>query len=234
MIRVGIVEDDTRDTEILYSFIEKFGEENGKRIRIQTYSDGYDIAERYSADYDIIFLDIEMNLMDGLEAAEKIRTMDQRVVLIFTTSNPQYAIRGYRVHALDYLLKPLNYENVTYVLRKAVAIVEKDTSVVWISISTRTGVNKINASDILYIESRNHTLIFHTDTGTWETTVYSLTEMEDKLSGIGFFRASRWQLINLNKVRGIRNGTVVIGSDSFPVAHAKLGPLMEALARLIN
>ena len=73
------------------------------------FADGVDILEDYRAVYDIIFLDVEMKHLDGMTTAERIRQMDADVILIFITNMAQYAIRGYSVGALDYVLKPVPY-----------------------------------------------------------------------------------------------------------------------------
>ena len=197
MIRTAIVEDNASDARRISAYMERYEAENGTELSVKHFSDGYDIAEKYTAGFDILFLDIEMSLMDGMEAAEKIRTADEQVVIVFITSNPRYAIRGYGVRALDYLLKPVSYESFSYVMRKAIKEAENAGIEVWLPIYTRDGTEKIRISDLLWVESADHRLTFHTDTGARETTVYSLGEIEEKLSPYGFFRCSRWQLINL-------------------------------------
>ena len=72
-------------------------------------ADGAEIAEHYTPGFDIIFMDVEMPRLDGFGAAEAIRAVDADVVLVFVTNMAQYAIRGYEVDALDYVLKPVNY-----------------------------------------------------------------------------------------------------------------------------
>lgn len=105
MIRIALVEDDPAYAEQLLSYLKEYEKESKERISVQTFSDGEDIVTEYRADYDIILMDVEMKFMDGMSAAEEIRKMDTEVVIIFITNMPQYAIQGYRVDALDYVLK---------------------------------------------------------------------------------------------------------------------------------
>ena len=108
MIRIALVEDDPAYAEQLLSYLKEYEKESKERISVQTFSDGEDIVTEYRADYDIILMDVEMKFMDGMSAAEEIRKMDTEVVIIFITNMPQYAIQGYRVDALDYVLKPVS------------------------------------------------------------------------------------------------------------------------------
>ena len=86
-----------------------FSKENGEVFNITVYSDGDQIVHKYKSQFDIILMDVEMKFMDGMSAAEEIRKVDTEVVIIFITNMAQYAIRGYAVDALDYVLKPVSY-----------------------------------------------------------------------------------------------------------------------------
>ena len=109
MARIAIVEDDPQEAAKLRGYAERYAAESGKPLEITLFSDGEDIVTDYRPEYDIIFLDIQMKRLDGMSAAERIRLLDADVVLIFVTNMAQYAIRGYAVDALDFLLKPVPY-----------------------------------------------------------------------------------------------------------------------------
>ena len=124
MIRIALVEDDPAYAEQLLSYLKEYEKESKERISVQTFSDGEDIVTEYRADYDIILMDVEMKFMDGMSAAEKIRKMDTEVVIIFITNMPQYAIQGYKVNALDYILKPISYFSFSESMVRALAKVK--------------------------------------------------------------------------------------------------------------
>lgn len=109
MIRIAIVEDETVYKEQLIEYLKEFEQERSETLKIDTFSDGDEIVENYQAQFDIILMDIQMNFMDGMSAAEEIRKIDSEVVIIFITNLAQYAIKGYEVDALDYILKPISY-----------------------------------------------------------------------------------------------------------------------------
>lgn len=109
MIRIAIADDDAAFLAKIQKYIQKYQKENGEDIQLTAFSDAKELIEGYSPVYDIVILDIEMPGMNGMEAAEKIRQADEDVVLMFITNMIQYAIRGYSVGALDFVMKPVNY-----------------------------------------------------------------------------------------------------------------------------
>ena len=119
MIHIAIVEDDVHDKARLKKCLKRYEEETQRRFEVTEFSDGEDIITEYMAKYDLILMDIEMTFMNGMSAARRIREMDPDVELIFITNMPQYAIQGYKVNALDYLLKPLSYFSFTETMNKA-------------------------------------------------------------------------------------------------------------------
>ena len=107
MIRIAVVEDEELYAEQLQNYISKYAEERKKQIKVTWFQDEEDIVSGYKGEYDIILLDIQMRFMDGMTAAEKIRELDSEVVLMFITNMIQYAVRGYEVDAMDYVVKPV-------------------------------------------------------------------------------------------------------------------------------
>ena len=97
MIHIAIVEDEKKFVEQLESYIVQYKKERSKDIKVSVFSDGEDIIEEYRCQYDIILMDIQMEFMDGMTAAEKIRQLDNEVVIMFITNMTQYAVRGYEV-----------------------------------------------------------------------------------------------------------------------------------------
>ena len=228
MVKIAIIEDDDIWAEKISEFLRQYENEYGQKIETRRFTDGYEIADGYNGGFDIILMDIEMGLMDGMEAAEQIRTKDEKVVIIFVTNMAQYAIRGYKVNALDYILKPITYMPFSQTLKKAIRSLDniKET---FITISLRDGTQKIRSSEINWVESQGHRLTFHTEKDEFETTVYSMKEIAEKLSDDGFMRCSSGVLVNLRKVSGIRNGNVVVGNDLLSVSRGKKAEFMAAL-----
>ena len=108
MIQIAIVEDEEIYVKQLTEYIRKYQTERGRSIKVTVFGDGEDITENYSGSFDIILMDIQMRFMDGMTAAEKIRQMDQKVIIMFITNMIQYAVRGYEVDAMDYVENQLS------------------------------------------------------------------------------------------------------------------------------
>ena len=125
MFRIAIVEDQDETRECLNRFVRQYAEEQGVQVEISLITDGSEIAEHYALGFDIIFMDVEMPRLDGFGAAEAIRAVDAEVVLVFVTNMAQYAIRGYEVDALDYVLKPVNYYQFCTKLSRAIQRVQR-------------------------------------------------------------------------------------------------------------
>ena len=125
MINIAIVEDEAMYAKQLQEFLHQYEKENGEVFNITVYSDGDQIVHKYKSQFDIILMDVEMKFMDGMSAAEEIRKVDTEVVIIFITNMAQYAIRGYAVDALDYVLKPVNYYQFCTKLSRAIQRVQR-------------------------------------------------------------------------------------------------------------
>ena len=195
MISIAIVEDEEMYAKQLQQFLHQYEKENKEMFDITVYSDGDQIVNKYKSQYDIILMDVEMKFMDGMSAAEEIRKIDTEVVIIFITNMAQYAIRGYAVDALDYVLKPVSYFAFSQRLNRAISRMKKREAKI-IMVNMKGGMVRINVANIYYIESQGHTLILHTILGNYETTG-KMKEMEEKLAEMNFCRGNKGYLINL-------------------------------------
>ena len=164
MIRVAIVEDDAEVQGVLQEYVRRYTRQYGTEFEVTVFADGVDILDDYRAVYDIIFLDVEMKHLDGMTTAERIRQMDADVILIFITNMAQYAIRGYSVGALDYVLKPVPYFAFSQQLLKAVARLEKRAKH-YLTVPVEGGLRRLDTASIYYLESEGHRVHFYTDEG---------------------------------------------------------------------
>ena len=125
-IRIGVVEDDPASCQLVLDYLNRYQQENGEQFTVSVFDDGARIVEKYTPVYDILLLDIEMSEMDGMAAARRIRERDDKVVIVFITAAPQYAISGYEVRALSYLLKPLPWFAFSQELKKSIDMVRRN------------------------------------------------------------------------------------------------------------
>ncbi|MCL2486407.1 MAG: LytTR family DNA-binding domain-containing protein, partial [Oscillospiraceae bacterium] len=194
MIRIAVVEDERGVRRMLTDYIARFASENGINPHVSEFSDGDEILQDYKAEYDVIFLDIQMKRLDGMEAARRIREIDEDVILIFVTNMANYAIRGYSVDAMDFVVKPVTYFAFSEQLKKAAGYLEKRKTH-HVFIHTNDGKVRLNTNRIYYIESFNHRLILHTQSGDY-TTGETMNAMEKMLAPHNFYRCNNCYLIN--------------------------------------
>ena len=124
MFRIGIAEDDPSFQKTISEYIERYKKEKNVDIQASFFQDGSELVFKYEPIYDVLLLDIEMPKMNGMDAAREIRKRDQRVLIIFITNMAQYAINGYEVGALDFVLKPIKYFSFSMKLEKALKSVK--------------------------------------------------------------------------------------------------------------
>ena len=229
MIKIAIVEDEHTYAMQLQEYLHQYESENGEVFGISLFSDGDEIVNKYKPIYDIILMDVEMKFMDGMSAAEEIRKVDTEVVIMFITNMSQYAIRGYAVDALDYVLKPVSYFAFSQRLSRAIGRMKKRESKT-ISINIKGGTVRLDMANITYIESQGHTLIFHTVNDCYETTG-TMKDLEKELEGINFYRGNKGYLINLSHVEGIKDGAAIVRGTALLLSRARKKDFMETLTR---
>ena len=229
MIKIAIVEDEHAYAMQLQEYLHQYEKENGEVFEISLFSDGDEIVNKYKPVYDIILMDVEMKFMDGMSAAEEIRKVDTEVVIMFITNMPQYAIRGYAVDALDYVLKPVSYFAFSQRLNRAISRMKK-REIKMITISIKGGTVRLNVTNVTYIESQGHTLIFHTVNGIHETSG-TMKELEKELSELNFYRGNKGYLINLAHVESVKDGCAVVRGEQLLLSRARKKEFMEALTR---
>ena len=157
MLTVAIVEDDLKSAQLLTKYIERYNEEKKEQLTVLHFTNGLNFISEYKANCDIVLMDIEMPHMNGLETAKKLRMRDTHIPLIFITNMAQYAINGYEVQALDFMVKPVEYFNFSLKLDRAVRIC-KENKISYVYIQSDLGMRKIYV-ETLPVEKRIISLI---------------------------------------------------------------------------
>lgn len=231
-IHIAIVEDEQIFVQQLQEYIRRYEKESKRQIKITTFADGEDITEHYRGEYDIILMDIQMRFMDGMTAAEKIRQLDHEVIIMFITNMIQYAVRGYEVDAMDYVVKPVEYFAFSQKLDKAIGRLKKKVQV-FVSVPTDDGLQKLAVSEIYYIESQGHYARYKTEKGDFLSRT-TLKELEDSMGEYGFFRCGKGYLVNMKYVDGISGGDCLIGGEHIAISRNKKKEFMELLIQYMN
>lgn len=228
-IRIGVVEDDPTQCQRLLDFLNRYQTETGESFVVSVFDDGARLVERYQPVYDILLMDIQMKEMDGIEAAREVRKRDGDVVIVYITSAPQYAINGYEVGALSYLLKPVPWFGFQQELKRSIAQVRRRADDALI-IETAGSSMRLTLADVLYFESIRHTIIIHTLSGKLSITS-SLKKMEEQLEGRGFFRSNSCYLVNLDHVAGVEDSDCLLSDGQrLRISRPRKKDFMAALS----
>ncbi|HZJ86815.1 MAG TPA: LytTR family DNA-binding domain-containing protein [Erysipelothrix sp.] len=181
-------------------------------------------------DADAIFLDIEMLKMNGLEIAEEIRNRDISIPLVFITAHANYALQGYKVEAFDYILKPLELDNIENLLNKIHAKTKKSSEVTHV-IDTHEGLVRFKENDLLYAETFDQKLrlIFNDNAIFVNSTLAKLS----KILGENFIFSHRSFVVNLSKVKAFHQDDLIMeNNDIIPVSRRQKKLVHEKIVAL--
>ena len=232
MLSIAIVEDQKEFSDTLLAYLKRYTEETHVGVEAEVFRDGASFIDEYTGRFQIVLMDIAMPHMDGLEAARRLRAVDSVVCLIFITTMSQYAIRGYEVNALDFLVKPVGYDLFRLKLDRARFCLEWSASSTY-TILTATGMQKVRLSDIIYIESVKHYLLFHT-VGELYKMRGSMKDIDSGFLSKGFAHISGSVMVNLSYVDAVKGNDVTVRKDTLPLARVYKAEFMKKLASFIG
>ena len=229
-MRIAIVEDEQPFADEAASYIQQYGKEHNKEMQCQHYKSSTSFLSSYQPIWDLLLLDIEMPDMDGMELARKIREIDQNVILIFITKVAKYAMAGYEVAALDYVLKPVNYYAFSLKLRRVSGLIETKQKK-HIVVQGNGFVRRLPADTIRYIDAFGHTISYHTPQGIVSSTgSKSIRELEKELLPEGFFKCNQCYLVNMQYVQSVEKDSVVLkNGECLSISRNRKKPFMQAL-----
>lgn len=230
VIHVAIVEDQKEQADDLHNKLLRYEKENPAEVHFtfEEFSNPISFLEAYKANYDIVFMDIAMPYMNGLDAAKRLRAIDQNVILIFVTNLTQYALNGYEVNAFDYVIKNINYYDLALKISKAIKKLAQGKKGNELMILTDNGYIKIPELEIRYVETDGHHVIYHV--GKEEYRQYaSLRNAEKNLSKDYFVKCNSSYLINLAFVTGVNSYIVTVGGDNLEISHPRKKELLRRL-----
>lgn len=206
MVKIALCDDNEIERGILKNVVEGLLKEIGQEVQIFEFSSGEKLLRNYSkGDYDVIFLDIHMKQLDGIETGKAIRTKDAQVEIVYATSSEDYMKEGYDIHALAYLLKPYRLEKVretlVYYLNKYNVKKENDkVGILEITIQQKKII--IRQKDIYCLESMGRIVSIYCKNDVFK--VYArLGELEKKLDSHMFLRCNQSYIVNILWVKDI-------------------------------
>ena len=232
MYRIAIVEDEHESAEQLQTMIQRYAAESGEQVEIVAYENAVVFLTNYKASFDLIFMDIEMPHINGMEGAVQLRQIDQNTLLIFATKMGPMAPQGYEVEAFDFIIKPIHYDSLKLKLKRAFARIdqEKEDKISFLSRGTWF---YMKAAEIRYVEVLDHQLIYHTESG--DHPVYgTMSKLSGQLEPLGFFQCNNCYLVNLRHVQRIQNHVAVLPGVTLQISRPRRKAFMEALNNYIG
>lgn len=227
-IYVAIIEDEAAAAQELANALAQYGQENGAEFTVSHFEDASKFLWAYEPVYDLVFMDIRMPVLDGMTAAQRLREVDPLVPLVFVTSMVQFAVKGYEVDALDFIVKPVQYPAFRMKMHRIMKALEAQRQQrVLVRVDGATTV--VPVSQIYFIEIRNHDLTYHTTRGDY-TVRGNLTDAEKHLPANSFFRVSSSYLIHLRYVDKVYAEDVEVAGTLIRISRTKKKDLMTALA----
>ena len=222
-INIYLCEDNEEHLSQMADTVKLSAEKKGWEISLHSYLSAEELLKRLENEYgknrgvlEVIFADIEMPGMNGIELGKRINQNFPEVYFIFTTAFEEYAIQGYEARAYRYLLKPVTLQNVSQILEQILKEKERNKIV----ILREEGKEVFVAlKEIIYISAEDKYTVFHTRENTYFDKI-SLTECEKLLGKYGFYRIHRKYIINMKHHKKLGTNTVVLsGAIELPVSR---------------
>ena len=216
MFSIALCEDNSLQREELKNNLSKVLDEIGVEYKLLTFETGEDLLREYPENLDMLFLDIQMGELTGMETARKVRKYDDKVEIIFITALWDYIQKGYEVRAFRYLIKPVKFKELQEQVKACVEnILHKRYT--YITIKDKNNVLKIRTEDILFLETFERKVIIHTNSQDYIVKM-SMNKLEKELNNKGFFRCHTSYIVNLIKIEEIKKDYLLINKFTLPVS----------------
>lgn len=211
------------DNQLLLSLYDKYINQFSSIIPNLDYDEfqsGNSLIDQYKLaknPYDIIFLDIEMDGLNGIETAKELRSVDESAIIIFVTSHTDYVYESFEVMPFRFLVKPVEFDKFKEVLMAAYNKIKKENKFLYFTVER--SVIRLNSNEIYYMESQKRILLIHTNNSTYK--VYGkLADYEKLLYRNDFISVHKSYLVNLNHVVEINiNSLKMVNGDIVPISE---------------
>lgn len=219
MLRIAICDDQLSERELLGGFLRGYFAAHPYEYVLTEYSRGETLVDDYedgSASFDLIFLDIFMDGILGMEAARGIRRAAPKVPIVFLTTTPDYALESYDVQAYGYLIKPLDGEKAAALLGRFLRE-EYDGRQKTLLLREGGKGSRIPYREIESIESRRNVLLVRLENGEEHRVYARLDDVERELEGHGFLRCHQSYIVNMEQIRTVEDDFLMVSGARVPI-----------------
>lgn len=230
-LRVLSIEDNGNDQALLEQQLNHYAQRHHIEISMANYRTAPEFLSTRS-DFDVLFLDIDLPEMTGMETAHLIRSFDRSTPIIFVTSLAQYAIKGYEVDAIGFIVKPIRYHDLEMCMGKVERILGRNENEK-LSFSGKSGITAFPASSVSFVETSRHDLLFHFTSDEPPFRVRcSITKLEEQLSSLPFVRISQSVLANIAHIERIQDNCAIMSTGE--KLYFSRSQKRNALARIVQ
>lgn len=208
-LKIAVVENENDEAIKNKNLILQYAKEKEIEIDISLFPDAKSFLNNPPFSFDCVFLDIDMPGMNGMDAASLFREKDKDADIVFVTNLPQFAIGGYKVQALDFVLKPTNYSDFAMALDKVKDKKSKEEKSGFV-LKNGSIIQHFKNKEVLYIEMRRHDLFVYEDDDTVFSTRGTMKGIEEELNKDVFVKINSGIIVNLAKVRRVEGDTVIM------------------------
>ena len=229
LVRVLVVEDDAQQSERLVACLKKYEELHGQPFAITVTDTAFELLDT-APDADVIFMDIGLPGVNGMEAAGILRMNSVRTPIIFITSLAQYAARSYEVDALDFIVKPVNYESFALRMDRALRVILR-TLGRSIFVKTKEGLRVLPVTDVTAITLDGHAICYHLEDGSTFSSRGSMGKVAKSLEGTPFVMVTSGTLVNMDFVRSVDTyGVKLSTGEEYPISRPKRKDVLRDIA----
>lgn len=235
MYRIAICDDEKSARTKISNYLSQYSSSENAEMEILEYTSANELLGKYPENLDILFLDIYMPGIDGMDAARDIRQHDPQVCIIFITTMYQRAIEGYSVRAFGFVRKPVSYPELQHELSCALHMVDRTREQEkYVSLRCGGVTYRLPVSEISYCEVRNHSMYVCINGSVTEYRC-PMNELEEQLMPYGFLRCHSSYIVNAKKIRTVAQNYLILADESqIPISQRKKKEFMNALASYIG
>lgn len=232
LYKIGICDDDSYFINILIDALTRYEQSHNFRFQITPFSSGEELLAKYSEQhFNLLFLDVEMDSLTGIDVAKALRHAGEKVHIIYITAYASYAHKAFSVDADNYLDKPINDEILYPALDRILHTIDVNAALAeikntYITLSSREGIIQLPYSDILYISKANNNLIFHTSSNE-HSTYMNIKDILQILDTTIFVKINQGQIVNWPKIKSLKKGIVTIGNTKLPISRPNITKLTK-------